>query len=269
LTPVSTAAARSPSRGSDIPGYRYLPTSRALRGKPPSGPEVRSFRYLPTSRALRWKPPGGFTLIEILIVILIIGVLSATVLLSVNLTGRDRDLEKESDRLLSLVNYAREQAELQTREYGVIFHDDSYQFVAYDTRRGLWREVYEDDSLRLRRLPDGLDFKLMVDARPVVLSSTSEVKTSDKDKKAQAKALKEITTLQDALNASRKLDADPDLKAKLEEAKKVAPQVTIFSNGDLSSFEVTMEREGVARSITLAIDEKGQVIEKPMVERRL
>src|ERR1700758_5026656 len=119
-----------------------------------------------------------------MIVVVIIGIITAGVLLSVNLTGRDRDLESESDRLLNLVNYAREQAELQTRQYGVIFHDDGYQFVAYDTRRGLWREVYEDEILRLRKLPDGLDFKLVVDARPVVLTPTSPVKPSDaKDKK--------------------------------------------------------------------------------------
>ena len=111
----------------------------------------------------------GFTLIEILIVVVIIGVISAAVLLSVNLTGRDQDLEKESERLLNLVNYAREQAELQTREFGVIFHDDGYEFVAYDARRRRWREVYEDEILRIRKLPDGLDVKLVVDARPVVL----------------------------------------------------------------------------------------------------
>ncbi len=207
----------------------------------------------------------GFTLIEMLIVVFIIGILSAAAMLSVNLTGRDRDLENESDRLLSLVNYAREQAELQTREYGVIFHDDGYQFVAFDTRRGLWREVYEDDSLRLRKLPDGLDVKLIVDARPVILTPTSEIKPSRKPPKA--KTLKDVNSLKDATNV-RKLGEDPKPDG-LEEAKKIAPQVTIFSNGDLSSFEVTLEREGGVRSVTLAIDEKGQVIEKPMVETKL
>ena len=202
-----------------------------------------------------------------MIVVVIIGVISAGVLLSVNLTGKDRDLDKESERLLTLVNYAREQAEIQTREYGVIFHEDGYQFVAYDTRRQRWREVYEDEILRLRKLPDGLDVKLIVDARPVVLVPTSDVKPSDpKDRKPQAKSVKDVSSLKDAVSAGRKMGEDT--KSTLDEAKKIAPQVTIFSNGDLSSFEVTIEREGGIRSVTIAIDEKGKVIEKPMVETR-
>ncbi len=224
--------------------------------------------------AARLRPAGpsrsaGFTLIEILIVVLIIGIISTAVLLSVNLTGRDQDLEKESDRLLTLINYAREQAELQTREYGVMFHDDGYQFLAYDVRRGLWREVYEDEVFRVRKLPDGLDFKLIVDARPVILVPTGDTKPANpKDnKKSQARSLANINSLKDAVSAGRKLGEDDP--TKLADAKKVVPQITIFSNGDLTSFEATLEREGGVRSVTLAIDDKGQVIAKPMVETRL
>jgi general secretion pathway protein H len=167
----------------------------------------------------------GFTLVEILVVVVIIGIVTAGILLSVNVTGRDRDLEHESDRLLALFNYAREQAELQTREYGIMFQDDGYEFLTYDTRRDTWRSVFEDDALRARRLPDGLGFRLSVDARPVVL-------TRPKD------------------------------------AKDKTPQVMIFSNGDLSSFAATLEREGGVRSVTLTEDSQGQVIEQPMVEQK-
>jgi general secretion pathway protein H len=213
---------------------------------------------------------GGFTLIEIMIVVVIIGIISATVLLSINITGRDKDLEKESDRLLTLVNYAREQAELQTREFGILVHDDGYQFVAYDTRRGLWREIYEDEALHMRKLPDGLDFKLVVDARPVVLVATGEVKPPDpKDKKkpktlADVKSLDDATSLKDA--GGKKLGQD---SGTLEAAKKITPQIMIYSNGDLSSFEITVERDRGTRSVTLAIDDKGVVIAKPMVETRI
>jgi general secretion pathway protein H len=214
----------------------------------------------------------GFTLIEIMIVVVIIGVISAGVLLSVNLTGRDRELEKESDRLLTLVNYAREQAEMQTRDYGVVVHADGYQFVAYDTRRGVWRDVYEDDALHVRKLPEGLDFKLVVDARPVVLQSTGEAKVPDPKELAKKKKtlddLKNVTDaagLKDAVGSRKMDDADA---SKLLADKKIAPQIMIYANGDLSSFEVTMEREGGVRSITLAQDDKGVVIAKPMVESR-
>lgn len=208
-----------------------------------------------------------------MIVVVIIGVISAGVLLSVNLTGRDRDLEKESDRLLTLVNYAREQAEMQTRDYGIVVHADGYQFVAYDTRRGVWREVYEDDALHVRKLPDGLDFKLMVDARPVVLQSTGEVKAPDpKDLAKKKKTLDDLKNVTDAAGlkdavGGHKMDAE-DASKLLQADKKIAPQIMIYANGDLSSFEVTMEREGGVRSITLAQDDKGVVIAKPMVESR-
>ena len=166
---------------------------------------------------------AGFTLVEMLVVVLIIGVISAGVLLSVSLTGRDRELEKESDRLFALFTYAREQAELQTREYGVLFQDDGYEFLTYDMRRASWRSVFEDDALGARKLPDGLGVRLTVEARPIVLTRPAD-------------------------------------------AKDKTPQVMIFSNGDLTSFAATVERDGGARSVTLTQDDQGQVIEQPMVE---
>lgn len=214
---------------------------------------------------------SGFTLIEILIVLVIIGVISAAVLLSVNLTGRDRDLEKESDRLLALVNYAREQAEMQTRDYGIVVHDDGYQFVAYDTRRRLWREVYEDDALHQRMLPAGLDFKLVVDARPVVLQSTGEVKQPDVKDKQKVKTLADLKNVTDAAGlkeavGTRKMGSDDN--STLEQAKKIKPQIMIYSNGDLSSFQITLEREGGVRSVKMAQDDKGEVVLEPMVEAK-
>ena len=170
-------------------------------------------------------PAAGFTLIEILVVVVIIGIISAGMLLSVSLTGRDRELEKESDRLLALFTYAREQAELQTREYGVMFQEDGYEFLTYDVRRATWRSIFEDDALSARKLPDGLGVKLSVEARPVVL-------TRPKD------------------------------------ATDKTPQVMIFSNGDLTAFAATFERDGGVRSVTLTQDDKGEVTEQPMVEQK-
>jgi hypothetical protein len=53
---------------------------------------------------------------------------------------------------------------------------------------------------------------------------------------------------------------------KPTDAKDKTPQVMIFSSGDLTQFEVTLEREGGIRSITVVQDEKGNIIQKPMVD---
>jgi general secretion pathway protein H len=172
------------------------------------------------------RSSAGFTLVEILVVVVIIGVVSAGIILSTNLAGgRDYDLQKEGDRLEALMRYAREQAELQTREYGILFRDDGYMFVTYDVRRQLWRDVFEDDALHDRNLPGGLTFKLSVDARPVVLT-------------------------------------------KPKDSKDKTPQVIIFANGDLTTFEITLERDDGVRSISLSQDTTGDVIAKPMVESK-
>jgi general secretion pathway protein H len=172
----------------------------------------------------RRQAARGFTLVEILVVVVIVGILSAGFLLSVNLAGgSDPELRKESERLLDLLNYAREQSELQTREFGVILQDDSYEFVSYDVHRGIWRSVFEDDTLRLRKLPYGLDLKLRVETRPVVLKKPAD-------------------------------------------AKDKTPQVMIFSSGDLTQFELTLERDSGLRSVTITQDDKGNIIAKPMID---
>jgi len=113
----------------------------------------------------------GFTLMEILVVLAIIGIVSAGVLLSLNLTGKDPQLTTAARRLASLMRYTRNQAGLQTRNYGIVFQPHAYRFVVYSVRRNIWRPVAEDNALRERKLPSGLSFKLVVDARAIVLSS--------------------------------------------------------------------------------------------------
>ena len=101
--------------------------------------------------------------------IVIIGLLAAGAVIAASLVGGDSELETESERFVTLVGYAREQAELQTREYGLWIDEDGYEFLGFDPRRGIWRSVDADQALRDRELPDGIRVSLLIEGRPVVL----------------------------------------------------------------------------------------------------
>ena len=58
--------------------------------------------------------------------------------------------------MLALLDYSREQAELRTREFGLLCTENGYQFVTFDPRKQLWVIVETDEALRPRELPGGL-----------------------------------------------------------------------------------------------------------------
>jgi len=179
----------------------------------------------------------GFTLIELMVVVLIVGLLAAVMVISVSITGRDSELEKESERAFSLVKYAREKAELTTREFGLYCGNTDYEFLTYDPRKGYWRSIEEDESLRLRELPEGLSLRLVVEGREVVL------KRPDPSKKK----------------------TDEQLKKELKER---VPHVIIYSNGDLTPFRLVVEREDAKRSVTIASTDDGKIKADDMVESK-
>src|SRR5690606_22714857 len=78
-------------------------------------------------RALR-RGARGFTLIELLVVVTIIGLLAGAVLLSTGAVRADRDVEREVNRLRSLIELAREEAIIQSLEDAVVVTEAGCRF---------------------------------------------------------------------------------------------------------------------------------------------
>ena len=111
----------------------------------------------------------GFTLLEILVVILIIGILTTVAVLSSGIVSRDRELQQSGQRLRSLIDLARDESVLQNREYGLALTVDGYEFVMFDNFTGQWLLFPPDDLFRPRNLPEEIEFGLTVEDRVILL----------------------------------------------------------------------------------------------------
>lgn len=113
----------------------------------------------------------GFTLVEILVVMLIIAVIISLAVLSVSSTGRDSQLDAESRRIEGLVDLLHERALLEGRDFGLRIEPAAYEFVAYDARRNRWLMMDQDNEFRHRELPKGISFQLQLDSQTVVIKT--------------------------------------------------------------------------------------------------
>lgn len=167
------------------------------------------------------SPPGpaaGFTLLEILVVIVIIGIIVSAATLSIGVLGRDREAEDQSRRFWAVLQQAREEAELQSLDVGVYVASGGYEFVRYDRRRAAWMPIAEDEFYAARELPQGLRFRLWLDSREAVLKPTlaDREQEQDEDKEKEDK--------------NKKNDQPP-------------PQIMVLSSGDIVPFDLQVERE--------------------------
>lgn len=108
---------------------------------------------------------AGFTLIEMMVVIVLIGVLISMVQISLG-DNSPRYARQEADVLLRLMHGLREKAVLDGQEYGLRLAPDSYQLMRFDLER--WQPLE-----RPVPMPDGVQLALTLDGQDQPLSSAS------------------------------------------------------------------------------------------------
>jgi general secretion pathway protein H len=106
-----------------------------------------------------------------MVVVTIIGIFVGVAVLSVGLAGNDRASEQEIHRLESLLALVREEAVMQSRDYGLLVNNRDYRFFYYDYAQQAWLIPAGDRMLGARTLDEPLEFALSVEDREVLLES--------------------------------------------------------------------------------------------------
>lgn len=162
----------------------------------------------------------GFTLVEILVVVVIMAVVISLTVLSIGTTGRDSQLDEESRRLEGLLGMLHERALLEGRDFGMRIEPAGYEFLVYVPARDRWERMNQEQEYRHRDLPKGVSFQLELDSQVVVL------KPVDK-------------------NLSTELIG--------------TPQVAIAASGEGTPFRLTLEREQTQTKASVAGDAFGKI----------
>ncbi len=111
----------------------------------------------------------GFTLVEILVVVVIMAVVISLAVLSIGVTGRDSQLDEETRRLEGLLGLLHERALLEGRDFGLRVEPTAYDFEVYDPAHDRWLKMNQEHEFRHRQLPKGIGLQLTLDSQIVVL----------------------------------------------------------------------------------------------------
>ncbi len=110
---------------------------------------------------------GGFTLIEILAVLVIVGVMLSVAVIRVGGDGEERVLRDEARRLSAVTRLVAEKAILDSREFGLWISPAGYRVLVFS--KDGWRPASADPVFRERVWPAWLRIQFVVEGERVTL----------------------------------------------------------------------------------------------------
>ena len=147
---------------------------------------------------------AGFTLLELMVVLVLIGIILSFAALSLRGDDISELMDQETRRLATLLELASDEAILQGEELAVNFLEDGYEFLVL--RENSWQSPEDDNLLKAYSLPAEIELRLEVEGEPPELSDFSTQEDGDSEE-------------------------DPE--------DSVTPQVFILSSGEMTPFSAT------------------------------
>ncbi|WP_286270365.1 type II secretion system minor pseudopilin GspH [Thalassotalea hakodatensis] len=157
----------------------------------------------------------GFTLIEILMVIVVIGFMVAAVQLNFFSNKSEQQVTEEATRFAGMFNLAADFGLLNNIEIGLYVEENSYQFLGYDGSR--WTNLPNEKTFERYTLADDITISLSFDGLAPEENTLVDRELFIPDEE-------QVSAMEDALEKEQKL---------------IIPQVYLLTGGEITPFKAT------------------------------
>ncbi len=187
----------------------------------------------------------GFTLIEILVVLVIIGLMTSAVVL-MGTDNRAEIARAEIEQAQAKLKLALEEAQLHGVEMGLVATEAGYEFVTFGRDR--WGAIADDPAYQRHLLPDGFELALQIEGFPLadgrlpgarITEAGTVVADGDKDKAGTDKKSDGETKAADEQGGKDAAAAGEGLSrdgTEDEQPESLLPQIFLLSSGELNPF---------------------------------
>lgn len=178
----------------------------------------------------------GFTLLEIMLVMLLLGLMASYVVVNFVSESRTSRIQKETERLQQLVQVVSETAILKQQDFGLVLNEKGYQFLLHDGQQ--WQEVPTPKFMQFHAWPEALQAELE-------LEGLSWAEDSILGQEEFRKLQEELLELQAEAAADEKEGSTGTKAAGPAKSRKKAllPNIYILSSGDISPFQLVLADE--------------------------
>jgi len=143
------------------------------------------------------------------VVLVLIGIIFTFAMLSLGGDDLGELMEQETNRMMTLLDLASDEAVLRGEELAVLFSEDGYEFLVLNNVEGRWQRTEEDSLLKSYALPADIELRLEIEGEPPILT-------------AAAAGIEEVED------------------ETLDEEEELQPQVFILSSGEMTPFTVIL-----------------------------
>jgi general secretion pathway protein H len=179
------------------------------------------------------KQQLGFSLIEILVVVVIISLFTAAVAFSFKPKDTASELRQQSLRLQSVLSIALDEAQIQGVEMGLVVTDEGYQFLFLN--ENIWQPVVDDKALDTHYWPKQTEIFLTLEGlQSSEQEGIKQFSLSDNFSGKLSRDRERDASQQNDFN----LDFSLEEQNQQDESLKTQPQIYILSSGETTPFEL-------------------------------